>query len=295
MSDFPPELIGVVDTRPIVRQVACEAAGGGVGRPLLDGGRRIGTRYESDGDILCFFEEIVAADPGASREEQTTAIFETIERVLRAEGMEFGNLVRAWFYLDKILDWYDGFNRARTAFLEARGAFEGGVPASTGIGIPNRLGAAVVAGAMAIKPKASGGVSVMEVPSPMQGPAVAYKSALSRAVEIARAGRRELYISGTASIDPEGVTAHVGDAKAQIDLTMDVVAAILKSRQMDWGNATRAVAYFKYAEDAPLLAGYLRRHGLEKMALTWMHADICRDDLLFELELDAVAVNYTIS
>jgi len=286
MSHPIPELIQIVDPRLIVREVAREAFGGACGREVRDGARVIGTLHESADATYCFFEELAPADLTASREEQTLSIFETIERVLHAEGMEFGHLVRTWFYLDKILDWYDGFNAARTPFLKARGAFDGLVPASTGIGIANRFGAAVVAGALAIKPK---GATVQEVASPLQCSALAYKSSFSRAVEVARAGRRELYISGTASIEPGGKTAHLGDTKAQIDLTMDVVAAILQSRQMDWSHTTRAIAYIKDPGDAPLFANYLRAHGLEKMPLTWMHSDVCRDDLLFELELDAVA------
>ncbi|MCX6968003.1 MAG: hypothetical protein NTZ46_09560 [Verrucomicrobia bacterium] len=206
---FPPELISVVDTRPIVRQVALEAFGGACGRPVYDGARHIGTLHEDDQASVCFFEELVPADLRASREEQTLSIFETIERVLHAEGMEFGHLSRTWFYLDQILDWYDLFNQTRTPFLKARGAFEGLMPASTGIGIANRFGAQVVAGAMAVKPK--GAAIVREVPSPMQCSALDYKSSFSRAIEIERADARALYVSGTASIEPGGATAHVGN------------------------------------------------------------------------------------
>ena len=286
MSLFPPELISVVDPRPIVSKVAREAFGGACGRPLLDGGRAIGTLHESEEATVCFFEEIVPADLNASREDQTVTIFETIERVLRAVGMESGHLVRTWFYLDKILDWYDCFNRARTPFLRAHGAFEGVMPASTGIGMPNRHGAAVAAGALAIKCK---GASVTEIASPLQCPALDYKSSFSRAVEVARAGRRELYISGTASIELGGKTAYTGDPQAQIELTMQVVEAILHSRRMNWCDCTRAIAYIKEAKDAPCFADYLREHGMEGLPLTWMHADVCRDDLLFEIELDAVS------
>ena len=286
MSLLPPELISVVDPRPIVRRVASEMFGGVCGRAVYDGGRLIGTRHENDEATVCFFEELAPVDLSASREEQTLSIFETIERVLRAEGMEFGHLARTWFYLDKILDWYDGFNQTRTPFLRARGAFEGLMPASTGIGMPNRLGAAVVAGALAIKPK--GNAMVREVASPLQCPALDYKSSFSRAVEVERADGRALYISGTASIEAGGKTAYVGDTQAQIKLTMQVVAAILHSRQMDWSDTTRAIAYFKESKDAPLFADYLRANGLEALPVTWMHGDVCRDDLLFEIELDAV-------
>jgi len=279
-----PPLLTVVDPRPIVRAAACQAFGDAPGQPIVDGGRIVGVRHESADATYCFLEEIVPADPHASGAAQTVAVFEAIERILLAQGMNFQHLVRTWFYLDKILDWYGEFNQARTPFLQARGALDGLLPASTGIGMPNRHGSAVIAGALAIERK---GASVMEVPSPLQRSALEYRSAFSRAVEVNRKGRRELYISGTASIEPAGATAFVGDPAAQIDLTMQVAEALLRSRGMDWSHCTRAIAYLKEPQYAPLFARHLATHGLEALPLTWTHADVCRDDLLFEIELDA--------
>ena len=144
----------------------------------------------------------------------------------------------------------------------------------------------MVAGALALKPKAA--AVVREVASPMQCSALNYKSSFSRAVEVERADGRALYISGTASIEAGGKTAYVGDPQAQIELTMQVVAAILHSRQMDWSDTTRAIAYMKDLKDAPLFADWLHGKGLEALPVTWMHGDVCREDLLFEIELDAV-------
>jgi hypothetical protein len=82
----------------------------------------------------------------------------------------------------------------------------------------------------------------------------------------------------------------VGDCKAQVKLTMEVVGEILKSRQMDWGDVTRALAYFKRAEDASLLAAYRQENDLPRFPVIVAENDVCRDELLFELEIDAVQV-----
>jgi len=58
------------------------------------------------------------------------------------------------------------------------------------------------------------------------------------------AERRHLYISGTASIHPNGVSAHRGNIDAQIDLTMTVVGALLESGA-DLGRPSRSIVYFK--------------------------------------------------
>ena len=128
------------------------------------------------------------------------------------------------------------------------------------------------------------------VPSPRQCPAPAYGSAFSRAVEIQSPGFRQLLVSGTASIGPAGQTAHVGDIDAQIECTMEVIQAILESRGMTLANTTRATAYFRSGLDAPRFAEWLERHELRSLPVVFACCDICRDDLLFELELDALAV-----
>jgi enamine deaminase RidA (YjgF/YER057c/UK114 family) len=115
-----------------------------------------------------------------------------------------------------------------------------------------------------------------------------YGSSFSRAVEIGTPDYRTLLVSGTASIEPGGATAFVGDVDRQIQLTMDVVAGILKSRAMDWGDATRAVMYLKKPEFLENWQSWLRKNKLENLPLINIEADVCRDDLLVELEIDCV-------
>jgi hypothetical protein len=81
----------------------------------------------------------------------------------------------------------------------------------------------------------------------------------------------------------------VGDVENQIALTMEVVGAILQSRRMSWADTSRAIAYFKDIEDAPLLDEYRRRKHLPHIPIAVAHGDICRGDLLFEIEIDAVS------
>jgi hypothetical protein len=71
---------------------------------------------------------------------------------------------------------------------------------------------------------------------------------------------------------------------------MEVVGEILKSRQMDWGDVNRALAYFKRAEDAHLLEVYRQKAGLPRFPVIVAENDVCRDELLFELEIDAIQV-----
>jgi enamine deaminase RidA (YjgF/YER057c/UK114 family) len=255
--------------------------------PVLDGERLVGNWYETDDARYCLLGDIRSDDLSLSREEQARAVFEKMESLLLQADMKFTDIIRTWIYLNDLLEWYDEFNAVRTRFFKERNVFNHIVPASTGIGAGTPFGEAMVSALLAVQPK-HGRVKVHAVPSPLQCPAIDYASSFARAIEIDRPGSRLLTISGTASIEMDGTTAHVGDCEKQIELTMDVVHSILESRGMDWSDASRAIAYFKHIADAPLLEKYCVAHRLPELPVAISHADVCRHDLLFEIELDAV-------
>jgi enamine deaminase RidA (YjgF/YER057c/UK114 family) len=224
-------------------------------------------------------------DPGATRSEQARDVFEQMERTLQEAGRDFSQVVRTWFYLQDILGWYGDFNAVRTKFFGERGVFQGLVPASTGIGLPDLDGVALTAGLLAIAP---GTAQVEAVASPLQCEALDYQSSFSRAVEIVTPNVRRILVSGTASIDDAGRTAYVGDVDRQIELTISVVDALLVSRSMDWKDVTRAVAYAPVLRDAVRSEALLKSMGMPDGVFRPLESVVCRDDLLFELELDAV-------
>jgi len=219
---------------------------------------------------------------------QSAETLENLRLALRHAGMTIKNVARTWFFLEDILSWYSEFNRVRNDFFSHCELRSGSVPASTGVGGRNPAGAALMAAARAINPHDHSAGLLQVVPSPLQGPAPAYGSAFSRAVEIRSAGFRQLLVSGTASIAPCGRTEHIGDAHGQIELSMRVVAAILESRQMTFADVSRATAYFKSPADVAAWDDWRARHEQRTMPVVCACCDICRDNLLFEIELDAV-------
>jgi enamine deaminase RidA (YjgF/YER057c/UK114 family) len=163
------------------------------------------------------------------------------------------------------------------------------VPASTGIGAGNQFGAAIMMDVLAVKPK-NDQLIIQDVISPLQNPALDYKSSFSRAVEMKYPTHKNLLISGTASIDPHGATIHLDDPEKQIRLTMEVVLAILKSRDMGWEDLFRGIAYFKDMDYLPIYRKVATELGIKNFPLAISHADVCRHDLLFEIEVDAVKI-----
>lgn len=245
----------------------------------------VGSFFEHEGVRVCRLGGLVPASR-QSRPAQTTEVLGALDAGLRSAGMDLSCLGRTWFYLDHIHDWYDTFNRTRSGFYRDRGVLDRLIPASTGIGGGNPAGAALSAGAFAAR---GPGVTLCTVDSVHQGEATAYGSSFSRAVEVGLGRYRLLLVSGTASIDASGLTVHHDDVAAQIGLTMEIVAALLASRGMGWETCVRGVAYFRHLADAPLFERFCRDRGVPPVPVVVTTNDICRDDLLFELEVDAVA------
>lgn len=271
-----------------VRGVQVWAVTGADVKPIVFDEAVTGSVFEIDGVQYCRLGGLVPPDPSRLRTEQTRAVFDRMLAALHVAGMDFGNVIRTWFYNDEMTQWYGGFNHVRTAFLKEHGVFDGLVPASTGIGGRNICGAALTAALFAVK-AGRGAATAMAIPSPLQCPALDYGSSFSRAVELETGGLRRLFVSGAASIGIDGRSVHIGRVDAQVALTMDVVRAILDSRKMDWGKVTRAIAYFKHNKDAPAFDRYCTLQGIRDMPVLLANNDICRDDLLFEIEVDAVA------
>jgi enamine deaminase RidA (YjgF/YER057c/UK114 family) len=255
--------------------------------PVRSGGRDVGFIYEDDFARYCRLCGLLPADLTASRSGQARSAFETAAALLMQNGFRFTDTVRAWIYLDHLLEWYDDFNAVRTTFFNETGIFDHRVPASTGIGARNPFGAAITMDVFAVQPKCAE-FTVQTVTSPLQNPALDYKSSFSRAVELGSPTHRTLLISGTAGIAPDGKTIYPDDPEKQIRLTMDVVKAILESRGMNWNDLFRGIAYFKDMAHLPI---YKRvSFNIPRFPLAVSHADICRHDLFFEIEVDAVQI-----
>ncbi len=275
----------ILSTAPEGGGMQLAAVSGVKPTPLVLGDRLVGFHFESEEARYCFLGGLRPSNADAARGRQTEEVFSTIEKSLALAGMDFSNVVRTWFYNDRILDWYPEFNSVRTGYFQTHEIRR--MPASTGIGAANPSGTALVAKALAVLPK--DGVAIRTVRSPLQCDAFAYGSAFSRALEVADSHVRTLSISGTASIEPGGKSIHQGDPAAQIQLTMEVVNGILGEAGMKWEDATRVLAYFRDPSHMPLWEAWCKENHVGPLPLLAVGCHVCRDDLLFEIELDVSA------
>jgi enamine deaminase RidA (YjgF/YER057c/UK114 family) len=249
-------------------------------------GHIVGSVFTDGGARQCFVGGLMSTDKTHARAEQTRQTLEDLQTILTQAGFALGDTVRTWFFLENILSWYDDFNQARTKIYSGIKFRTGSLPASTGVGASNSAGSALALAALAFRPLEKSSYAE-EVASPLQCPAPAYGSSFSRAMELPTNTGRRLHISGTASIAPGGKTLWVGDVRKQVELTMDVVGEILRSRGFTFADLTRATAYFRHMTDAGVFAQWLKKNRLTQIPVVSAQCDVCRDDLLFELEAEA--------
>ena len=121
-----------------------------------------------------------------------------------------------------------------------------------------------------------------------------YGSAFSRGMRIDLNGLTILLISGTASIDEQGRTVHVGDFRAQQRRTYDNISKLLASEGATWHDIVRTTCYLRdierdYQAFNEERTAFFKAQGLDPLpASTGIQAILCRPDLLIEIEAIAM-------
>lgn len=268
------------------------------GAPTLQGHTE-GIHWRRSGDVL--FGQIDLDEPTADSatpasgqpalQDLSEQAYARLFRLLDAQGLP--HLWRVWNYMADItgqsgeLERYRLFNLGRgSAFVQSARGVEGQVPAACAIGLAGGpLSIAFLAGATPVVP----------VENPRQVSAYHYPAdygprspTFSRAALVYPPGQELLFISGTASIVGHR-SVHPGDVRAQSQEAMDNIAAVVAeaNRHARGGAFTLpALSYRVYirhaADHAAVQAALAQRIGAAP--LVCLQADICRQELLMEVE-----------
>lgn len=267
-------------------------------KPIVFEGEPVG-RSLTINDRTWIHLAAITGNVSESPREQTETVFRRAAAVLKSLDMSFRDVARTWVWIRDILSWYDDFNSARTGIYKEVGlvANDGTaiyLPASTGIGVAPEFDKFAVG--LELIAVSDGNKTIhSHVSSGEQQSAFTYGSAFARASIAPTPAGTTLFISGTAAIDNAGNTEHKGDAGKQINATFSHVRAILNEAGMNDRNVMSAIVYCKTPEIAAL---YQHARSVIWSGKSWpcveTIADICRDDLLFEIELTA-AVNRSLN
>ena len=124
--------------------------------------------------------------------------------------------------------------------------------------------------------------------------AYAKPSSFSRGMRIDLNGLTILLISGTASIDENGVSVHIGDFRAQLRRTYDNITGLLASEGCTWHDIVRTTCYLRdidrdYDAFNEERTKFFAEQGLDPLpASTGIQAHLCRPELLIEIEAIAM-------
>jgi len=124
--------------------------------------------------------------------------------------------------------------------------------------------------------------------------AYAKPSSFSRGMRIDLNGVTILLISGTASIDENGVSVHVGDFRAQMRRTLANITGLLEAEGCTWHDIVRTTCYLRdidrdYVQFNEERTAFYREQGLNPLpASTGIQAKLCRPELLVEIEAIAM-------
>jgi len=266
-------------------------------RTLYDGKRPCGSVWKRKETTYVHIAGVHGFQGGlhiGNRGDQAASMFEVMKHLLASESIEFRNVVRTWIYLDEILEWYDVFNAVRTERFRSFGLIPGTagdssggpayLPASTGIGGRNPSGAFCCGDVQAV----TGNIEVSVLPGMLQPSAYSYGSAFSRGICIEEKEYRQIFVSGTAAIDSTGRSLYPGDAESQIMKTLEVVETLIGEKGAKFKDIRSATVYLKRVEDLSVYEKLAGRLGLTDLPAVFAVADICRNELLFEM--DALAV-----
>ena len=267
----------------------------GTSRLVAEGDRVYGHEVQSPAARVLGLSDVGRRASGrlaAGPAEDAGAAIDAAEDLLAREGFSFRDVARTWFYLRDILDWYGPFNAVRNAAFRRMGLAgaggDGQIPASTGIEGRNHRGGWCALDLLGVRPRNGGRLEVKRLHNRKQSEATEYGSAFARAMAVVLGDARYIFVSGTASIDDRGATVHAGDFGTQARYTLEAVKALLEGAGASLADVGQATAFLANPSDGRSCERIIERSGLREAPLVTTVADVCRDDLLFEI--DAIAV-----
>jgi enamine deaminase RidA (YjgF/YER057c/UK114 family) len=238
--------------------------------------------------------------------------FERMKAVLRREGLTFGHVIRQWNYIEDIVGIrrergtscqnYQAFNDVRTLYYGASG-FPHGYPAATGIG---QAAGGVILEFTAVD--APGNVRIAPLSNPRQVDAHRYSEGVlvgapiadmpgktspkfERAKLVAMGSSGIVFVSGTAAVLGQR-SAGRRDVAAQTRTTVENICALVGRENLaragmpagqDAGALSYLRAYVKRAAEIPTVRRICER-AFGPVPALYVRADICRPELLVELE-----------
>jgi len=226
------------------------------------------------------------ARPGdTSAYVQTHAVFADYAARLEACGLTLAdNVVRTWLFQPNIDLDYRGMVDARREFFGTHGlTTDTHFIASTGIGGAHPLPETrVFMDAYAVGGLGQDQVEYLTALDHL-GPTCDYGVTFERATAVSYRDRRQVFVSGTASIDPRGEILHPGDVVRQLDRVLGNIESLLAAGGAGLSDMLVFIVYLRDPSDHARVMPALRER-VGDAPLVVVGAPVCRPGWLIEIE-----------
>ena len=226
-----------------------------------------------------------AFNRAANSEYQTRLLLNDYVMQLMEQGCKLAdNCIRTWFFVQNVDVNYAGVVKARNEVFVTQNLTEKThYISSTGIGgrhadpkVSVQMDAYAVDG---IKP---GQVHFLYAPTHLN-PTYEYGVSFERGTYVDYGDRRQVFISGTASINNKGEVVHPGNIRRQTERMWENVEALLKEAGCTFADLGQMIVYLRdMADYAVVKEMYDKR--FPATPKVFVHAPVCRPGWLIEME-----------
>lgn len=226
-----------------------------------------------------------ACRPGTDSHEQTRRLLEDYATALEDNGGRLAdNCIRTWFFVQNIDVNYAGVVKARNeVFLHQGLTRDTHFIASTGIAGRNADPSLCVQ----LDTYAVTGLVPEQVhhlyASTHLNRTYEYGVSFERGTYVDYGDRRQVFISGTASIDNRGQIVHAGDIRQQTERMWENVEALLKEAGMNYDDIGQMIVYLRDPGDYQTVERLFNAR-FPNMPRVTVLAPVCRPGWLIEME-----------
>lgn len=220
-----------------------------------------------------------------SSEEQTSLLLKHYVMQLLSNGGHLADdCIRTWFFVQNVDVNYAGVVKARNEeFFTQNLTSKTHFISSTGINGRNADPSVLVQldtyAVLGLKPEQ---IKFLYAPTHLN-PTYEYGVSFERGTRVDYGDRRQVFISGTASIDNKGNVLHVGDIRRQTERMWENVDALLSEVECGFEDVGQMIVYLRDVADYSVVNEMFEKRfpGIPRVIV---HAPVCRPGWLIEME-----------
>lgn len=220
-----------------------------------------------------------------SSDEQTSLLLKHYVMQLLSNGGHLADdCIRTWFFVQNVDVNYAGVVKARNEeFFTQNLTSKTHFISSTGINGRNADPSVLVQldtyAVLGLKPEQ---IKFLYAPTHLN-PTYEYGVSFERGTRVDYGDRRQVFISGTASIDNKGNILHVGDIRRQTERMWENVDALLSEAECGFEDVGQMIVYLRDVADYAVVNEMFEKR-FPGIPCVIVHAPVCRPGWLIEME-----------